>query len=178
MGSRRHLRALRGLSALILAVLLSGCGLTQSVKKGAGSVTRAIFYKKVDTLQLQLAARSALNTDEAQMSSPVEVRIWPLRKTTAFTQAAYGALLKQDAATLAADLSGRALSVRVLPGNTTTVNIPLADDVQAVAVAAFFLYPDMQRDSWRLTLSRDDMVADRPAIIELNNRELRIRGRE
>lgn len=163
---------------LVLTLSLAGCGLTQSVKKGTASATRAIFYQKVDTLHLQLAARAVLNSDDAQMPSSVEVRIWPLRNATAFSQATYGALLKQDAATLAASLSGKPVRVRVLPGNTTPVDIPLDDDVQVVAVAAFFLYPDMQRDSWRLTVSRDDMDADTPTIIELNNRALRIRGQE
>lgn len=171
-------RWLMYLPLLFLTLSLTGCGLTQSVKKGTSSVTRAIFYPKVDTLHLQLAARSALNSDEAQMPSPVEVRIWPLRNATDFSRASYSALLKQDTATLAASLSGKAVTVRVLPGNITLVDIPLADDVQAVAVAAFFLYPDMQQDNWRLTLSRDNMDADNPTIIELHNRELRIRGKE
>lgn len=166
---------LAGLPALVsLLVLLSGCGLTHSVKKGTTSASRAIFYQQVETLHLQLVARVALNSDEAQMSSPVEVRLWPLRNATAFHQASYSALLKQDAVTLAADLSGTPITVRVLPGKITAVDIPLGDDVQTVAVAAFFLYPDLQRDSWRLTVSRDAMDADKPTRLELNDRELDI----
>lgn len=164
--------------SLLLVLLLTGCGLTQSVKKGATSISRAVFWPSVETLHLQLVARAALNSDEGQMSSPVEVRIWPLRSTAAFTQASYSTLLKQDGATLAQSLSGTPVSVRVLPGNTTTVEVPLADDVQAVAVAAFFLYPDMARDSWRITLPRTEMEADSLTVIELNNRELRRRNRE
>lgn len=175
---RSKFRWLVSLPLLFLTLSLAGCGLTQSVKKGTASATRAIFYPKVDTLHLQLVARAALNSDDGQMPSPVEVRIWPLSNATAFSQASYGALLKQDTATLAASLVGKAVTVRVLPGNSTPVDIPLADDVQAVAVAAFFLYPDMQQGSWRLTVSRDNMDADNPTIIELNNRELRIRGQE
>lgn len=163
---------------LAVALMLTSCGLTQNVKKGATSVSRAVFYPTVETLHLQLTARAALNSDEGQMSSPVEVRIWPLRSTAAFTQASYSTLLKQDGAVLAQSLSGTPVSVRVLPGNTTTVDVPLADDVQAVAVAAFFLYPNMGKDSWRITLPRTAMDADNPSIIELNNRELRVRNRE
>lgn len=168
----------RPISLLLVAMLVTGCGLTQSMKKGTASATRAIFYPKVETLHLQLIARNALNNDEAQMSSPVEVRVWPLRDAAAFSQASYSALLKQDASTLANSLSGTPVTVRVLPGNTTAVDIPLADDVQTVAVAAFFLYPDMQRNSWRLIISRDDMAADKPTVIELNNRELQRALRE
>lgn len=171
-------RGLIYLPLLFLTLSLPGCGLTQSVKQGTTSATRAIFYPKVDTLHLQLAARVALNTDDAQMPSPVEVRIWPLRNATAFSQASYSALLKQDTATLTADLSGKPITIRVLPGHTTPVDIPLADDVQVLAVAAFFLYPDMQQDSWRLTVSRDNMDTGTPTVIELNNRELRIRAQE
>ncbi|ECA1950239.1 type VI secretion system lipoprotein TssJ [Salmonella enterica subsp. enterica serovar Virchow] len=176
---RRQIRRLsRHLPFLAALVLLTGCGLTQSVKNGTGSAARAIFLPKVETLHLQLAARSALNTDEAQMPSPVEVRLWPLRSAAAFSQAGYSALLKQDTQVLANDLSGTPVTVRALPGNTTAVDIPLADDVQAVAIAAFFLYPDMQQDSWRLILPRSSMDADRPSVIELNDRKLGIREQE
>lgn len=165
------------LPALLAAVLLlTGCGLTQSVGQGTGKVARAIFYKKVETLHLQLVARAALNNDEAQMATPVEVRLWPLRNTNAFRQASYRALLKQDSAVLANDLSGQPITVRVMPDNSVSVTLPLADDVQAVAIAAFFLYPDRQKDSWRLIIPRNEMDADHPTMIELNNRELQVRG--
>lgn len=166
------------LTLLLLTLSLTGCGLTQSIKKGTAIATHAIFYPKADILHLQLVARNALNNDEAQMPSPVEVRIWPLRNAAAFRQASYSMLLKQDAAALDATLSGEPVRIRVLPGNTTTVDIPLADDVQLVAVAAFFLSPDIQRDSWRLTVSRENMDADTPTIIELNNQDLRVMRQE
>ncbi|WP_436882387.1 type VI secretion system lipoprotein TssJ [Enterobacter asburiae] len=163
---------------LLIPLLLSGCGLSQRAHNGTGSMLHDIFYPKVETLHLQLAARMALNSNDAQMSSPVDVRLWPLRNTAAFRQAGYDGLLKQDTALLAGDLSGQAVTVRVRPGVTVPVDIPLADDVQAVAIAAFFFLPDLQGDTWRLTLARDGMEADKPVVIELNERTLQVRSRD
>ncbi len=50
--------------ALLTVLSLAGCGLAQRAGQGATAVTDAIFYRKVDTLHLTLAARNALNTDE------------------------------------------------------------------------------------------------------------------
>lgn len=42
---------------ITLTAALTGCGLTQSVKDGAVSVTYAIFYKQIKTLHLDIRAR-------------------------------------------------------------------------------------------------------------------------
>ncbi|KEY59817.1 type VI secretion system lipoprotein TssJ [Serratia sp. DD3] len=160
----------------LMVWLLSGCGLTQSVKKGTANAAHAIFYKKVDTFHLQLVARAALNSDDADMASPVEVRVWPLRNSAAFDQATYSALLKQSASALGNDLSGNPVTVRVMPGHSVTVEVPLAEDVQAVAIAAFFLHPDMQRNDWRAVIPRNEMDAYNPTVMELNNRTLQRQG--
>lgn len=163
---------------MLCSSLLTGCGLTQKVEKGTTSLTKAIFVKKVDPLHLQLTARAALNTDDAGMASPVEIRIWPLHNTTAFSQADYPALLKQAPQVLANDLTGKPVIIRVTPGNSINRDIPLSDDTQAVAIAAFFLTPDLQKNNWRLIIARDDMDADDPSIVELRDRELLLRNKE
>lgn len=176
MRSRNRTMMLCGL--MLCSSLLAGCGLTQKVGKGTARLTKAIFVKKVDPLHLQLTARSALNTDDADMSSPVEVRIWPLHNTAAFNQADYQALLRQAPQVLANDLTGKPVIIRVTPGNSVTRDIPLSDETQAVAIAAFFLTPDLQKNNWRLVIARDDMEADDPSIVELRDRELLLQGKE
>ena len=52
-----------------LATLLAGCGMTQSVAQSTASTARAIFYKQVTTLHLDLSARTAINRDQAEMNS-------------------------------------------------------------------------------------------------------------
>ncbi len=56
-------------SLFLLAVLLSGCGLTQKVVDGTKGVTKAIFYKQIKTLHLDFSPRTSMNTDEGDQSS-------------------------------------------------------------------------------------------------------------
>ncbi|MGE8334304.1 MAG: type VI secretion system lipoprotein TssJ, partial [Pseudomonas laurylsulfatiphila] len=52
-----------------LAVVLAGCGVTQTVSEGTASATRSIFYKQVKDLRLDFSARTAINTDAAEMNA-------------------------------------------------------------------------------------------------------------
>lgn len=160
---------------LLTLLSLTGCGLAQRAGQGATAVTDALFYRKVDTLHLTLTARNALNTDEDGMSSPVEVRIWPLRNTTTFNQADYRSLLKQGPEVLSRDLSAPYQAIRLTPGQQTHLDMPLTDDTQFVALAAFFLYPDTAHNNWKLIIPREALDASEPTVVELNNRRLVLR---
>ena len=48
-----------GASLMLLTVLLTGCGLTQSVTDGAVSITKAIFCKKIKVLHHDFEPRAA-----------------------------------------------------------------------------------------------------------------------
>ena len=48
-------------TAVALAILLGGCGLTQKVVDGTASTAHAIFYKQVKTLHLDFTGRAAMN---------------------------------------------------------------------------------------------------------------------
>ncbi len=52
-----------------MVTLLTGCGLTQTVKDGAVSVTQSIFLPPVKTLHLDLRAREGVNNN-AKGASP------------------------------------------------------------------------------------------------------------
>lgn len=80
----------------LLALCLSGCGLTQRVSEGTKSAFNAVFYKKINTLHLDFTAREALNTDAREnhsLSEPVVVRIYQLKDRQTFDRLVYQQLL-------------------------------------------------------------------------------------
>lgn len=50
-----------------------------------------------------------------------------------------------------------------MPGGSVTLNMPMDEDAEFVAVVGLFNRPDMQDNRWRLVLSRDDLDPDTPA---------------
>lgn len=91
----------------LLALCLSGCGLTQRVSEGTKSAFNAVFYKKINTLHLDFTAREALNTDAREnhsLSEPVVVRIYQLKDRQTFDRLVYQQLLEEGDILLAADL--------------------------------------------------------------------------
>ena len=72
---------------LLLAFMLTGCGLTQRVSDSTTSVAKAIFYKQVKTLHLDLTARAALNPDEDGMPLATDVWVYQLKDRQAFEKA-------------------------------------------------------------------------------------------
>ncbi len=82
----------------LLALCLSGCGLTQRVSEGTKSAFNAVFYKKINTLHLDFTAREALNTDAREnhsLSEPVVVRIYQLKDRQTFDRLVYQQLLEE-----------------------------------------------------------------------------------
>jgi type VI secretion system protein VasD len=160
-----------------LAALLAGCGLTQSASDSTASIGRAMFYKQVKTLHLDLNARVATNTDGADMnglSVPTLVRVYQLRDDKKVQRAAYDSLLGDDDNVLASDLlDTRAVVVK--PGEGMQLNVPMDKDARFVSVVALFRLPDTERNTWRLTLSRDDLEPDRARVVELGDNRLTLR---
>ena len=62
--------------------------------------------------------------------------------------------------------------VRLRPGESVTVDMPMETSVQFVAVAAMFIDPDLTQNSWRLVLTRDELDPARPRIIEASQNQL------
>lgn len=67
----RHIQVL----ALLMPLLLSGCGLTHSVAQGTASVAHAVFYRSVETLHLQFDPRAAYNQDDNKVTMPATLRV-------------------------------------------------------------------------------------------------------
>lgn len=159
---------------LLTSLLLSGCGLTQKVSKGTASVTRAIFYSTVDVLHLEFTARAALNADDGGIAVPTVVRVYALADRKAFDAASYQQLLTQADSVLSirpADVQ----EVRVMPGYSTKLDVPLDEKAQYVAVVALFQSPDLSQNTWRQVIARSELKPDTPRILELQNNTLTVR---
>ncbi|MBC3948664.1 type VI secretion system lipoprotein TssJ [Pseudomonas folii] len=165
------------LMLVALSASLGGCGLTQSVSDTTSSTASAIFYKQVKTLHLDFSARASLNTEDAQMNAlsvPIMVRIYQLRSEKAVERADYDKLISNDEGALIGDLLDKQ-SVVVNPEQGATLSVPLDADAKFVAVVGLFRNPDTQKNTWRLTLTRDDLDPDLARVIELGDNQLKLR---
>ncbi|WP_312584445.1 type VI secretion system lipoprotein TssJ [Atlantibacter sp.] len=163
-------RALFCLSLL----MLSSCGLYQKTTQGTADVARAIFYRKVETLHLSFAARSAINQDDAQQAMPLRLRILQLNDRKTFDAAEYTDLLAQPDVALKGSLVTQR-QVSVMPGQTVSLDIPMDGKATFVAVVGLFRQPDRTRGTWKIVLSRDDLDPDDPRIIDIRNNTLMLR---
>lgn len=162
------------LKVAVLAALLGGCGLTQTVSDATTSTYKAIFYKQVKTLHLDFSGRAAMNTDVTDMSGlslPTVVRVYQLRDDKTLAKATYDLVLSDADNLLRADLlSQQALVVK--PGEGAKLDVPLDKAAQFVSVVALLRAPDTQLNTWRLTLTRDELDPDKARLIELGNNRL------
>jgi type VI secretion system protein VasD len=154
-----------------MASLVTGCGLTQKVSEGTVSLTKSIFYKEIKTLHLDLSAREAANKNEQGIALSTVVRIYQLKDRKAFDSANYQSLFVQDSTVVKADLLAQK-DIRVRPGESVTVDIPLEKEAQYVGVAGMFISPEQSEDSWRVVLGREDLDSDKARVIELNSQAL------
>jgi type VI secretion system protein VasD len=167
----------KALFAIAFGLLVSGCGVTQSVSESTASMTQAIFYKQVRTLRLDFDGRQALNTDGTDMralSVPVMVRVYQLRDGKSVNNATYDDLLRDADRLLAADLLDQR-SLVIKPGEGAQLDVPLDENAEVVAVVGLFREPDLQLNDWRLLLTRDVLDPDRPRVIELGESRLTLR---
>ncbi|WEK28034.1 MAG: type VI secretion system lipoprotein TssJ [Candidatus Pseudomonas phytovorans] len=164
-------------TAVALATLLGGCGLTQKVVDGTASKAHAIFYKQVNTLHLDFTGRTAMNTDSIEMgglSVPVLVRVYQLRDHKALDRATYDDLVSHGERVLGGDLLNER-AVVVKPGEAAQLSTPLHRAAQYIAVIALFRNPDAVQNAWRLTLLREDLDPDQPSVVELGDNRLKLR---
>ncbi|EHN8825901.1 MULTISPECIES: type VI secretion system lipoprotein TssJ [Enterobacter] len=153
---------------LITCALLTGCGLTQTVTDGTVSLTKSIFYKKIKTLHLDFTPRAAINADGAQTPLATMVRVYQLKDRKAVDAADYQTLLR-NADTVLKDDMLVTKELLVMPKGCVTLNVPMDEDAQFVAVVGLFNRPDIQDNRWRLVLSREDLDPDKPRTIELGD---------
>ncbi len=137
---------------------------------GASSAYRAVFYKQVKTLNVDLAARASLNPDDANRSTSVAVRVYQLKDRKLFDAASYDDLLKNDRTVLAQDLRTSIATV-VSPGASASLSQPMQADTRYIAIVAFYREPGTD-GAWRRVIARKNLSADAPLKLDLVDREL------
>lgn len=153
-----------------ITLLLTGCGLTQTVTEGTVSVTHALFHRQVKTLRLDFTPRATVNTDSGEniaLSVPTLVRIYQLRDNNALEKADYADLLENGDRVLGADCLASG-EVVVKPGGHAALNMPMAAQAKYVAVVGLFRRPDLAGATWRTLIRRNALLPDKPRTIELN----------
>jgi type VI secretion system protein VasD len=158
---------------LAMVTTLSGCGLTQKVSDGTVAVTKSIFYKQVKTLHLDITARDAINNNASGAPLSTVVRIYQLQDHKVFENTDYPSLFTEDSQAIKADLLEQK-DIRVLPGAAVTIDVPMNEKAQFVAVAGMFLSPDITNNTWRIVLSRNDLDPEKARQIELNNQGMKL----
>lgn len=158
----------------LIALTLTGCGVTQSVTDGTKSAFNSVFYKKIKILHLDFTAREALNTDSREsnsLSQPVVVRVYQLKDRKTFDKTVYQQLLQDDASILKDDLlASRDLVVK--PGGDANLDMPMEEGSQFVAVVGLFRHPDMDNNGWKQVIKRSDLDPDKPRILEAGDNSL------
>lgn len=158
-----------------ITLMLVGCGLTQKVTDGTVTVTKSIFYKQIKTLHLDIRAREAVNSNAGGVALSTVVRIYQLKDRKTFDSTDYPSLFKDDSQVIKADLMAQR-DIRLQPGGTVMVDMPMDENAQYVAVAGMFMSPDQVNNTWRVVLSRDDLDPDKARVIEAGNNRLTLKA--
>lgn len=158
------------LFAVAATLLVSACGAWQTVSDSTSSAYRAVFYKQVKVLNVDLTARASVNPDEAMRSTSVAVRVYQLKDRKIFDKASYDDLLKNDKTILAQDLQDSVATV-VNPGASASVSQTMQRDTEYVGIVAFYRNPD-SNGAWRQVVSKKKLSANAPLKLELVDREL------
>ncbi|RQR67604.1 type VI secretion system lipoprotein TssJ [Burkholderia sp. Bp9126] len=158
-------------AATVAAVLLlSGCGAWQSVSDASSNAYRAVFFKQVKVLNVDLMARAALNPDDAGRATSVAVRVYQLKDRKMFDGASYDDLLKNDKNVLAQDLQAD-VSTTVNPGASASLSQPMQRDTKYVAIVALYRNPG-SGGNWKRVVETKKLDADKPLRLELSRNEL------
>ncbi|WP_396331609.1 type VI secretion system lipoprotein TssJ [Burkholderia anthina] len=152
-------------STVLSVLLLSACGAWQSVSDTSSSAYRAVFFKQVKVLNVDLSAREALNPDDAGRATSVAVRVYQLKDRKMFDGASYEDLLKNDRTVLAQDLQGNLAAV-LNPGASASLSQPMQADTKYIAIVAFYRNPG-NGDGWKYMIEKKKLDADKPLKLEL-----------
>ncbi|WP_409429793.1 type VI secretion system lipoprotein TssJ [Kosakonia sp.] len=165
------------LAVVLLSLALSGCGLTQKMVDSTVTMTKSVFYKQVKTLHLDIRAREAVNRNAGGIPLSTVLRIYQLKDRQAFDSTDYPSLFADDSQSVEEDVVAQK-DIRLLPGGAVMVDMLMDDATQYVAVAAMFIAPDQDRNTWRLVLSRNDLDPDIPRLIEAGDNQLALKPLE
>ncbi|GAA4349861.1 type VI secretion system lipoprotein TssJ [Variovorax defluvii] len=129
-------RVLSGLGLLAAGVLAAGCA--KPPPPPPPPVTTPVA--------MTLVAGADANPDARGRASPLTVRVYALKTSSAFESADFFSLFEKDQATLGADMAQRE-EVLLRPGDSKKLEMVLAADIKAIGVMA--AYRDLDRARWR-----------------------------
>lgn len=161
-------------STMLALALLSGCGFIQSVKNGTAGAVDSLLHEPLTRLELNFHGRVSANTHWTYMSAltvPTRVQVYQLRNDLALNRATYETLLRDAKRALGDDILDER-TVVIQAGQDTSLNVPIAKDTEVVAIVAWVRQPDERRQSWRVTLARNDLRPGRARVIELADNRL------
>ncbi|WP_175957592.1 type VI secretion system lipoprotein TssJ [Burkholderia sp. BCC0405] len=161
-------------AAAAAVLLLSGCGAWQSVSDASSNAYRAVFFKQVKVLDVDLSARAALNPDDAGRPTSVAVRVYQLKDRKLFDGASYDDLLKSDRTVLAQDLQAD-MSAVVNPGASSSLSQPMQRETAYVAIVALYRVPGAAGD-WRRVIEKKKLDPDKPLRLDLTSSRLQMTG--
>lgn len=161
------MKAFNNIIYLALCIVLTGCGLAQSVSEGTANVAKAIFIWDVRTVHLDFTARAELNIDDNHQSSPVMIRIYQLKEPKNFESATYSSLVQNDQETLAASLLATK-EIVLKPKTSISIDMPFDKEADYVGIIALFKDPDIKANNWRILLKRGDLNINSPRSIIAN----------
>jgi type VI secretion system protein VasD len=103
----------------------------------------------------------------------VVIRVYQLKDRKTFDKTVYQQLLKDSDALLQADLlTSRDLVLK--PGGDVTLDMPMEAEAKFVAVAGLYRHPDLDKETWKVVLDREELDPDKPRVIEAGNNSLRL----
>lgn len=145
-------RQILSLLALATASALSGCGSAPKPPPPLPAPRQppAPPPPPPTALSAVLSAQASVNPDVRGRPSPVSVRVYTLKRRTAFESADFFALFERDAATLGGDLVDKE-EFQLMPGDTRQIDKVLTPDITFIGVFAAFR--DLERAQWRSAMA-------------------------
>ena len=165
------LRTWRFILPLLASLTIAGCGLTQTISDGTVAITKSIFYKQIKILHLDFTAREALNTDDNGISLSVIVRIFQLKTADTFNNSDYESLFNKDNNLLKDSLLAQK-DLRIRPGESIALDMPMEKEAEFVAIAVMFHTPDGVKNNWRTVIARNDLDPDKARKVTLDENTL------
>ena len=142
-------------AAALLTSSLGGCAFGRKpAATGAAAAAAAAGAAPAPAAQVlaptvlagSISAAANLNPSVSQRPSPLLVRLYELRTSTAFGKADFTSLHQSDVATLGTELVVRD-EFMLMPGESRTYQRTLAPDTRFIGV--FGVYRDIERAVWR-----------------------------
>lgn len=164
-----------GKTLVLLATLnLTGCGLTQMVSDGTRSAANSIFYKQVKVIHLDFVAREALNTDDTGASLSTIIRVYQLKDSESFDESDYASLFAKDSQVLKPSIVTQK-DLRIRPGESISLDMPLEEGAEFVAIAVMFHHPDLITDDWRVVIPKKRLLPDAPRLLTLADNSMTLK---